>query len=263
LARAISIKRHSQEPMMDHRRFMTQHIGIVASTAEGAALCYRTICHEAAVFLGPHAHPEVTMHTFSLDRYVRAIGRADWSAVAALMSQSSVKLAQAGADFIICPNNTLHEAFGSVLSPIPWLHIADIVATEAARRGFRLVGILGTRTVMEGSVYRQKLGQLGIDHAVPDEDDRATLQNVILNELVAGETTKGAQSYLSDVVARLSKQGCDAVILACTELPLLAAGGAFVLPLLNSTQLLARAALLKSLTGQQDTAMQAPVSDEA
>jgi aspartate racemase len=238
--------------MDNHRSIATQHIGIVAGTAEGAALCYREICRDAGTFLGAHVHPEVTMHTFPLHLYLHAIQQEDWNTVASLMSKSAEKLALAGADFIVCPNNTLHQAFDRIDSPIPWLHIVDVVATETARRGFHRVGLLGTRVVMEGSLYPRKLRQVGIDHVIPDEHDRAGLQDVILNELVAGEMSNKSRSYVYNIIERLYKRGCDAVILACTELPLLIVTEESVLPLLDSTRLLAQAALRRAVVVQPD-----------
>ena len=190
------------------------------------------------------------MHTFPLHLYLHAIQQKDWGTVAALMSRSAEKLALAGADFIICPNNTLHQAFDRIDSPIPWLHIVDVVATETARRGFHRVGLLGTRVVMEGSVYPCKLGQLCIDHAIPDEHDRAGLQDVILNELVAGQIRRESQAYVTSLIEHLYKRGCDAVILACTELPHLAKSEESILPLLDSTRLLAEAAIRKASAGR-------------
>ena len=105
---------------------MTQHIGIVACSAEGAALCYRTICVEGAAFVGAHGHPEVSMHTPSLADYMQHIYRDDWQGVAGLMLASAEKLAKIGADFLICPDNTIHQALPLIeaRSPLPWLHIA-------------------------------------------------------------------------------------------------------------------------------------------
>ncbi len=221
-----------------------KHIGILACTAEGAALCYRTICREAEDFLDRHLHPEITIHTFSLRSYLDLIDRDNWTGVAALMSQSAAKLTQAGADLIICPNNTLHRAFDQVVSSIPWLHIADIVAAETARRGFRLVGLLGTRIVMKGSFYSQKLGLRGIDSVIPDENGRSRIAQIILTELIAGQYTDHRSGmYLQGVISQMKTRGCDAVILSSTELPLLVSEEQSVLPLLDSTRLLAQAAL--------------------
>lgn len=220
------------------------HIGIVAGTSEGAALCYRTICREAENVLGRrYAHPEVTLHSFSLHRYLDAIDQDDWAGVAALMSQSASKLAQVGADVIICPNNTLHKAFRLVESPIPWVHIVRSVVREIEARRWRRVGILGTQTVMEGSIYSDPLGQSNIDLIAPAQDDRARIQHIIRHELIAGVRTEKSALFVQKVIAEMAFNGAEAVILACTELPLLMAEYQATVPLLDSTRLLALAAL--------------------
>ena len=220
------------------------HIGIVAGTAEGAALCYRTLCLEAESVIGRrYAHPEVSLHSFSLHRYLDAIDQDDWAGVAALMSQSACKLVQAGAEVIICPNNTLHKAFGMVESPVPWIHIARSVVNEVELRRWRRVGILGTQTVMEGSVYSEPLGQSNTDIIVPAQAERARIQHIIRHELVAGIHTGKSALFVQKVIAEMVLNGAEAVILACTELPLLMAGYQATIPLLDSTRLLAQAAL--------------------
>src|SRR6478672_12255237 len=145
------------------------HIGIVACSTEGAALCYRTISLEGAAVLGAHDHPEVSLHSHSLAEYMKRIDAGDWAGVAELMLSSADKLAKAGADFLICPDNTIHQAFDLIehRAPRPWLHIAREVALEAQRRGNTNLGILGTRYLMEGPVYREALRAAGIDHRVP------------------------------------------------------------------------------------------------
>src|SRR6185295_3045157 len=144
---------------------MTQHIGIVACSAEGAALCYRTICVEGEQYLRTHRHPEVSMHTHSLGEYMEFIYKNDWEGVADLMLSSAKKLASIGADFLICPDNTLHQAFESVekRSPLPWLHIAREVGRESERQNFRRLGVLGTKYLMEGPVYPSHLAEFGIE----------------------------------------------------------------------------------------------------
>jgi len=236
--------------MSDTRPETTTHIGIVAGTAEGAALCYRTLCHEAEKFMGRHAHPEITIHTFSLRSYFEFIDRGDWTGVADLLSQSANKLARAGANLIICPNNTLHRAYELVRSPVPWLHIAATVATEAARRGFHRVGLLGTRAVMEDSMYSRHLHQRGIELIIPPADERDSIQHIIRHELIAGRFTSRSRDVLHAVISRFRTSGCDAVILGCTELPLIISPESAPLPLLDSTRLLARAALEQMGAGQ-------------
>src|SRR5262245_64026468 len=115
---------------------MAQHIGIVACSAEGAALCYRTIALEGAGLMRKWGHPEISMHTHSLAEYIDCIDKGDWAGVADLMMWSAEKLARAGADFLICPDNTIHQAFDMVehRSPRPWLHIAREVGKQAKQR---------------------------------------------------------------------------------------------------------------------------------
>ncbi|WP_315720579.1 MULTISPECIES: aspartate/glutamate racemase family protein [unclassified Bradyrhizobium] len=228
---------------------MTQHIGIVGCSAEGAALCYRTICKEGADRLGPHAHPEVSMHTPSLADYVRCLDRGDLAGVAELMLASARKLAAAGADFLICPDNTIHQALPLVLprSPLPWLDIADEVAQEAVRRGYRHVGITGTQWLVDSNVYPDRLSTHGLSFERPDEADRITANRIIMDELVNGRVEPSSIAAFQAIIARLKAKGCDAVALGCTEIPLIIDDNNSPLPTLDSTRLLARAALARAL----------------
>jgi aspartate racemase len=230
---------------------VTQHIGIVACSAEGAALCYRTICGEAAARLGPHAHPEVSMHTHALAEYVPCLDRGDVAGVGALMLDSARKLAAAGADFLICPDNTIHQAMPNVAprSPLPWLHIAEVVADAAAARGHRRVGITGTRWLVDSEVYPEKLAARGLQWLRPRPADRDRVDAVIMNELVRGIIDDASTCDLQAVIERLGEQGCDAVVLGCTELPLVLSDANSPLPTLDSTRLLARAALTRAIAG--------------
>ena len=224
---------------------MTRHIGIAACSAEGAALCYRTICTEGAMLLGPHGHPEVSMHTPSLANYVRCLEAGDLDGVGDLMLASVRKLQSAGADFVICPDNTIHQAFAYVepRSPLPWLHIADVVAAEATDRGFRRPAVMGTRWLVDSEVYPEKLAARGLAFERPEPGERDEINRIIMDELVCGVFRPAALSYLKGVTNRLKDAGCDALILGCTELPLIIDDEASALPTLDSTRLLARAAL--------------------
>lgn len=228
---------------------MSKHIGIVACSAEGAALCYRTICDDAPALMGRHMHPEITMHTHCLGEYMDFVYRDDWQGVADLMLSSAAKLAKTGADFLICPDNTIHHAFELVVprSPLPWLHIVDEVATEATSRGFRRLAITGTRITMEGTVYQTKLPLAGIDFLVPNAGERANIDRIIFDELVNGIFKQESRTYFQQVIARLKDEGCDAVVLGCTEIPLIIEDTTSPLPTLDSTRILARAALRKAL----------------
>jgi aspartate racemase len=229
---------------------MPQHIGIVGCSAEGAALCYRTICTEGAQLLGPHAHPEVSMHTPSLADYVHCLNAGDLQGVGDLMLASAHKLAAAGADFLVCPDNTIHQAFDYVAarSPLPWLHIAEVVAVQAAARGYRRLGLTGTRWLVDSAVYPDKLAALGLAFARPTEQERVEINRIIMDELVCGVIKPEGVAYFQQVIQRLKdKEGCDAVVLGCTEIPLIISDVNSALPTLDSTRLLARAALQRAV----------------
>ncbi|AZZ92008.1 amino acid racemase [Hahella sp. KA22] len=228
---------------------MSRHIGIVACSAEGAALCYRTICAEAPALMGEHRHPEVSLHTHPVADYMPYLNEGDWRGVADLMLSSARKLAMIGADFAICPDNTIHQAFQMVQaeSPIPWLHIAETVAQAAQTRGYRKLGITGTRFLMTGPVYPQALSKFNIDSLIPDEADRELIDQVIFNELVNGVFKEESRLRFNAAIQRLQERGCDAVVLGCTEIPLLIDPDDCPLPTLDSTRLLARAALMEAL----------------
>lgn len=227
---------------------MTQHIGIVGCSAEGASLCYRTICVEGAKLLGPHAHPEVSMHTPSLADYVACLDAGDLDGVGELMLASAHKLAKTGADFLICPDNTIHQAFAYLAprSPLPWLHIAEVVATEAVDRGFRRLALIGTKWLVDSDVYPEKLAAHGLEYERPDSAERQELNRIIMDELVNGAFKPESIAYVQRTIGRLKQAGCDAVILGCTEFPLIIGDTNSPLPTLDSTRLLARAALRRA-----------------
>jgi aspartate racemase len=226
-------------------------IGIVACSTEGAALCYRTISLEGAQRLGRHDHPEVSLHSHSLARYMQCVDNGDWAGVAELMLSSAEKLARAGADFLICPDNTIHQAFDLVehRAPRPWLHIAREVAKEAQQHQFRQLGILGTRYLMEGPVYRETLKAAGMEQRIPDAEQRNRINRIIFDELVEGQLLSASRTYFFEVIRSLKDEGCDAVILGCTEIPLLVPPESSPLPVLDSTRILARAAVNKAVDG--------------
>jgi len=231
---------------------MPLHIGIVACSAEGASLCYRTICSEGSGLLGEHAHPEVSMHTPSLAEYLKCLDRGDLAGVGDLMLTSARKLAAIGADFLICPDNTIHQAFAYVQprSPLPWLHIAEVMADEAVARGYRSLGLTGTRWLVDSNVYPEKLDPLGLECVRPSTAQRDGINQIIMDELVRGVIRPESISYFQTVIQGLKEQGCDAVILGCTEIPLIINDQNSALPTLDSTRLLARAALRRAVGRQ-------------
>ena len=226
---------------------MTQplHIGIVGCSAEGAALCYRTICAEGQAVLGAHVHPPVSMHTPSLADYVACLDASDLDGVASLMLDSANRLAHAGADFLICPDNTIHQAMHLVQSrsPLPWLHIAHVVANEALRRGFRRLGLTGTRWLVQSDVYAEACQSAGLECIRPPAEQRDRMGQLIMDELVQGVFNAATVRFFQSVIENFKASGCDAVILGCTEIPLIIGEENSALPTLDSTRLLARAAV--------------------
>jgi aspartate racemase len=221
-----------------------KHLGILATTPPGAALCFRAFCQDGFAELGPHDHPDVTLDCIALARSLPAWQTGNYAAVRATLWVSAQRLAAAGADFFACPDNNAHLALeqpGSSL-PLPGLHIADVVADQAARDSRRRVGLLGTNRTMTGPVYPQALAARQITTEIPDEHDRAILDEIIVSELVIGAFTETARQECVRIIERLATRDCDAVALACTEIPLLLPSHASPLPALDSTRLLARAA---------------------
>jgi len=201
--------------------------------------------------IGRHDHPEVALHSFSLAEYMKSIDANDWAGVSELMLKSAEKLAKAGADFLICPDNTIHQAFDLVehRSPRPWLHIAREVASEATRRGYRRLAVLGTKYLMEGPVYRDALKAARIEHRVPGAEQRQRINQIIFDELVNGQFLPRSLAYFVEVIRNLKDEGCDAVVLGCTEIPLIVPEKDSPLPTLDSTRLLAQAAVRKAVEG--------------
>jgi aspartate racemase len=228
---------------------MAGHIGIVACSAEGAALCYRSICQGGAELLGPHKHPEISLHSHSLGDYMECIYRDDWQGVGELMLSSANKLAKIGADFLICPDNTIHQALPYIEQRVPlkWLHIAEAVAAEAVGRRFRRLGLTGTRYLVDSEVYPEKLRAHNLECVRPNSEEKQEIHRIIMDELVYGIFKPAAVATFQRVMQRMKDEGCDAVILGCTEIPLIMNDANSPLPPLDSTRLLARAALQRAV----------------
>jgi aspartate racemase len=189
------------------------------------------------------------MDSIPLARWMPAFDDGDLDALAAIILESTEVLATAGADIAICPDNSAHIAWAEIQAgtPIPWLHIAEVVGDEARRTGATRVGVLGTRFTMHGPVYPQVLGDLGVDCLVPDDADAALVDRIIFDELVDGVIRAESRRAYQQVIERLAARGCDAVALACTEIPLLIGPQDSALPTLDSTRLLARAAVERAI----------------
>jgi aspartate racemase len=235
---------HSKTPTSQSQE-NAKHIGIVACSVEGAALCFREIATYSPPFMGEHQHPQVTLSCIAVGHWMPAFNRADYGAVADFMLRETEIVAQAGAHFAICPDNSAHLAFPHVIakSPIPWLHIGEEVAKAAIRGGYKHAALLGTRFTMKGWVYPEIFSTHGLKVTSPSLDDQQRVDHIIFAELVNGVIKEASRLYYNEVIARLKSQGCDCVILGCTEIPLLVRADDCPLPTLDSTRLLARAAV--------------------
>jgi aspartate racemase len=222
-----------------------KHVGILAHSAEGATLCYRTMWLEGVRRLGAHRHPEITLTGVAMADALGDWERGDLLALRAFFMRDADKLAAAGADFFVCPDNTAHIALESPGEsfPIPCLHIGEVVADTAQREGRRKVGILGTKWTMTGPVYPGAFDRRGIGWAIPDEADRKIIDDIIFGELCLGVFTDESREAYVRIIGKLAEQGCDAVALVCTEIPLLITQDVSPLPILDSTRVLARAAV--------------------
>ena len=226
-----------------------KHIGIIGCSYEGAALCYKTICNEGSNYLGAHAHPEVSLHTYPLNEYMKYVRLNDWAGVAELMISSANKLGKIGAEILICPDNTIHQSLPIIKQKIstPWLHIAEEVLIEAKNNNYKNIGVLGTKFLMEGPVYEVKCRKAGIHYEIPNSEQRNQINSIIFDELVYGIFNNNSKEYLLNIIVDLKNQGCDAVVLGCTEIPLIIFPAESALPTLDSTRILARAALRKAI----------------
>lgn len=221
------------------------HVGLLAHSTEGAALCFAAYCQEGARRLGAHTYPDVTLDYIAFGHSMAAWDAGDLDAVRAVLARSVERLAAAGATFFACPDNTAHLALehpGPALA-LPGLHIAEVVADAARRAGHRCVGVLGTRFTMDGPIYPRVLAGRGIAAMVPEATDRTTVDRIVFDELVDGVVTDASRAAYVQVVARLAERGCDAVALVCTEIPILLTPEHSPLPVLDSTRLIAGAAL--------------------
>lgn len=222
-----------------------KHIGILAHSFEGATLCFRTACFEGVTKLGAHMHPEITMTCSPMGLVLDAWERGDNEELRAFFMNDAKKLSAAGANFFVLPDNTAHIAMEAPSEPfpIPGLHIGEVVAEQAARDGRTKVGILGTKYTMNGPVYPGAFGRRGIGWAVPSPEDQKLINDVIFDELCLGVFADESRNAYVRIIEKLKAEGCDAVALVCTEIPLLVTQDVSPLPTLASTQMLAKAAV--------------------
>jgi aspartate racemase len=228
---------------------MNKHIGILAHSADGAALCFLEMVRESARGLGEHAHPEITLSILPMGPVIAAYESGDFAAVNTHLMRTAWRLADAGCNFFACPDNTAHIAFDAATEPypLPGLHICEIVARRAKADGRRRIALLGTRFTMQGPAYPAAFARHGLELRTPAAADRRVLDGIIFDELCQGLITDAARAEYVRVIGELKGEGCDAVALSCTEIPLLVTPEVSPLPTLDSTRLLAHEAVAVAL----------------
>jgi len=220
-------------------------VGIVAVSPEGAALCYRQIFRHASSLMAPEEHPVVCLHNLPLARYVRAVRGGDWVTVGALLRESAEVLASCGAEVCFTPDNAVQHGvhLAQAGSPIPWLNMTEVVARALEADQRRVVGVVGTSVVTRGSSYQTHLGMLGIKVVAPADEDADALDELIYRELAYGRVTAQARRTIALMIERFGERGCDAVILGCSEAPLVIAAEDAALPLYDASDILAERAV--------------------
>lgn len=232
-------------------------IGIAAHSSEGAGLCFLTACRVGGEKLGEHRHPPIVMSALPMSLSMPGWNSGDWSLVEPHLVEGVRILARAGADFFVCPDNTAHLVLDRCIDrlPLPGLHIAEVVCAEIRRRRFSRVGLLGTRWTMEGEVYARALTEYSIERLVPDAAEQALLHRLIFDELCNGHFGESAVTPFLNAIDRLRARGAQAVILGCTEIPIVVSDDNASLPTLDSTRLLARDAVALAMS---DDALPSP-----
>ena len=225
-------------------------IGIVAHSADGASLCFLTAVREGAVHLGPHMHPNIVLSAVPMGLSLPGWEANDHAAVAKFLSQGVQQVADAGADFYICPDNTAHIVLEQIAGdlPLPGLHIAEVVCGEVTKRGWKRVGLLGTWWTMTGPVYATMLKKRGLVMLVPDEPTMQRLNTAIFDELCLGIFNANTTDLFLGAIEDLKSRGAECVILGCTEIPLIVTEANSPLPPFDSTRLLAKYAVREALS---------------
>ena len=223
-------------------------IGIVAHSAEGAALCFITACREGERALGGHMHPEIVLSAVPMGLSMPGWESGDHVAVAMHLRRGVEQVARAGADFFVCPDNTAHIVLEKMDLPLPGLHIAHVVCHEIARQGWKRVGLLGTKWTMNGPVYESALAEREMDRIVPDGDTQDKIQTAIFDELCKGVFSQATTELFLSEIESLQSRGAECVVLGCTEIPLVVSSEDSSLPVLDSTRLLAKYAVALALS---------------
>jgi aspartate racemase len=227
-----------------------KRIGILGGMSpESTTAYYETITRTYTERYGDYGYPEIIIYSVSFQPYVDWPNAGRWDLVADGLSAAAQKLVAAGADFIVIATNTMHLVFDEVQArvPVPMLSLLDAVAEAIGARGMETVGLLGTRFTMEQPFYRDALSRRGITVLAPDADQRAAVNRVIYDELVAAKIRDESREEFVRIIHGLRDRGAEGIVLGCTEIPLLVSEADAGLPLFDTTAIHAEAALQAAL----------------
>jgi aspartate racemase len=216
---------------------------------ESTQIYYRLINQKMRDQLGGLHSAKLVMVSVDFAEIETLQHQGDWDAAAAILVSAARSLESAGADFMVLCTNTMHKVAPQIEQAvsIPLLHIADATANALAEGGISSVGLLGTRFTMEQAFYRDRLEDHGIRVIVPDESQRATVHQVIFDELCLGEIRADSKQAYLEIVASLAGRGAQGVILGCTEIGLLIQASDTDVRLFDTTEIHAEQAVQLAL----------------
>jgi len=226
-------------------------IGIIGGMSwESTATYYRLINVEVGRRMGGFHSAQIVLSSVDFAEIERMQTTGNWEAAGRALAKEAIALEHAGADLLLLATNTMHKVAGAIERAVstPLLHIADPSGRAVVARGIRTVALLGTRYTMEQDFYKGRLAsRYGVKALVPDADDRATVDGVIFDELVHGKVIETSKRSYLDIIGRLVESGAEGVILGCTEIGMLVGRKDVAVPVFDTTELHAAAAVAAAI----------------
>ena len=225
-------------------------IGLIGGMSwESTVPYYQLINEYVKKELGGLHSAKIALYSVEFDEIEKCQSEDRWDDAAKILADAAVGLEKCGADFILICTNTMHKVYAQVQAAVsvPLIHIADATGEALKAAGIQKVGLLGTRYTMQQDFYKGRLAEAGFDVAVPPEEMIGELNRIIFEELCVGEIKETSRATFARAIEELKKEGCEGVILGCTEIGLLVRPEDSVLPVFDTTVIHAEAAAKKAL----------------